>query len=224
MATLAGCASLAPLIKAPPANPDPSPSLHLELKGATGEGLRLGFGSSTLVPDLSELDLFIAKDDLDWQLYQSFSLPHPLPASLLAHEIEFLDRSADPHQPVSYLLRLRTPDGQERFSTLLVLEPWHLPDAPTGIEALPQPEGAIALTWSVKAPHTARIYRRDLLDDAPKTNLIALVDPAARGRFIDRDVVPGGVYAYRIEFMSWQGIMEVRSEPSDEIYVTLDLD
>jgi hypothetical protein len=97
-----------------------------------------------------------------------------------------------------------------------------VPIPTTAIDVSAGPGPSVILVWDPDSTLTVRIVRRDLLSAREASVLIAIVDPAARGRHVDRTVAPGGVYAYRVEFIAPSGIMAEPIASSEEVYVTLD--
>lgn len=147
--------------------------------------------------------------------------------ALTAEGFEFLDRAVTPGSTFRYQVRLRSADGNaEPADTLAAADSptirWRKPPAKPDSTAVTSPlPGLVEVTWELNADFGALVFRRNVLASEEGPERLAQLQPGARGTFVDRNVEPGGVYAYRVA-MAYVGEHIVQfGPPSEEVYVTV---
>lgn len=225
--SLTGCAALRAPVEFPP-SPGVSPTapeLKLEPIEGRPNGLLLSLGCDCEPPEGAWLQLLRAEGDAGAKLFRNIRLNPTLRARLLNGGIEFLDRSVDPGT-TRYKLQLRASKdnaparllGASKTLAVTWVAP---PERPTGVAASSVIAGAVELRWQAPPGAGALIFRRNVLEPDAPLQRRARVGPASRGVFIDRQVEPAGVYAYRVALAIDTKTTIQFGRPSEEIYVTV---
>lgn len=224
---LAGCAALRAPAEFTPAKAPSAAALPLQIEPVEGRpnGLVLRFTCACELPDDGWLQLLRARGDETAQLFRNIRLDARLRDRLTGTGLELLDRSIDP-QPTHYQLRVRAAHDDAPGQTLHVSAPlvvrWRTPPArPAELQAHSHIAGTVELRWMAPADTGALIFRRNVLDSSARWERLARVGPSAQGIFVDRQVEPAGVYAYRVALAIDTTSTVQFGRPSEELYVTV---
>ncbi len=224
-----GCAALrAPVAFDAPAEEQAPEETALSIEAVEGrpQGLVLRLSCDCELPDDGWLELMRGQQDGKVEVFRRVRLRGRLRAAVRGDGIEFMDRAVEAGQRVGYRLRLRSADADESSAILATSSPlwmtWHKPPPkPEEVRADSRIAGSVELAWAPVHLDGALVFRRDVLDPNAGTERISRPDAGARGLFIDRDLDPGGVYAYRVAlFLDRAGLIQY-GPPSEEIYVTV---
>jgi hypothetical protein len=157
------------------------------------------------------------------ELHQTIELERARAGALGAGALFALDREVTPGQTYTYVARLVDDDDPEATQTSSPMV-WRCeapPVAPTA-SARADARGFVEVEWVPEdATQGALVLRRDLLDPKAQTKRVATLGPGARGVWLDRDVTPGGVYAYRVA-LTRPGEVPTLGHLSEELFVSLD--
>jgi len=210
-----GCAALHPPLDAPPGS-DP---LSMAPLRADPDGLTLQFGAERVDPDIDHtLQIWRRTPHSDWSLRQSIDVDHDLADALRESDVRWTDNLDDEPRQLQYRLRLVGDDRQEHSAPFDVDWPGHLAAPSPGAEF--DDTGSIRIQWEHHRPLEARILRRDVISDDEFTP-VAIVDAAAGGGFIDGDIRPDTVYAYRIQFVDRRRPIPLFSQWTEPLYVSI---
>ncbi len=139
--------------------------------------------------------------------------------------LTLLDRSLSPGA-LRYDLQWKPETGREkRAEPLPLVTPLRVrwaspPPRPTTLRAASTMPVAVELQWHPIA-EGAIVFRRDVLDEDSKLTPIASLEAASAGLFVDRDVQPGGVYAYRVALSRPSSDLTQYGSPSRTLYVSV---
>ncbi len=227
LAGAAGCAALdAPVhVDVSEAPATQTHALHIEPVEGRPNGLVLRFSCTCSPPEDAWLEVLRRQGADDAQIYRSVRLSEELSARLTGEGFQFLDRSITP-QPTYYQLRLRASRDDTPADVLAesspVLVRWQKPPTqPAAVRATSVVSGAVELRWQAPPGAGALIFRRNVLDPNAPLERLSRVGPAANGLFVDRQLEPAGVYAYRVALAIQTDTTVQFGRPSDEIYVTV---
>lgn len=141
--------------------------------------------------------------------------------------IEFIDRSVQPdstiHYRVAYYRPGRSPGpdtSPDRRSPVRTVEWSSPPSRPEEVTARADTHRAVELRWEPGGTG-ALIFRRDVLDRSAGAQRIAVLEAGERGVHLDRDIAPGGVYAYRVALAVEHDSYTQYGPPSEPLYVSL---
>lgn len=224
-----GCAALrAPLAFDEPAQKQAPQEGALSIEPVEGrpKGLVLRLRCDCRLPDDGWLELMRGQRDGKVEVFRRVRLRGRLRAAVQNDGLEFMDRAIEAGQRVGYRLRLRAADSDEPSSILQTSSPlwvtWHTPPPrPEDVRADSRIAGSVELAWTPAGLDGALVFRRDVLDPNAGTRRISRPNGGARGLFVDRDVDPGGVYAYRVALSIDHAGLVQYGPPSEEIYVTV---
>jgi hypothetical protein len=201
-------------------------ALSVEIVEGRPDGLVLRFRCECAPATGSWLVLMRSQQDQQARVHRSIQLSPELGARLQGDGVEFLDRAVQPDAKLSYQLHLREagPDGPDQ--SIEVSAPvevvWQQPPPkPDQVSAHSPVAGYVEFGFQAPRRFQGLVFRRNVLEKGPIERL-AQLDGAADGVFVDRDVMPAGVYAYRVALaVELDGGVLQYGPPSDEIYVTV---
>lgn len=226
----AGCATLSPPVSVSAATdrsnaPRTTSSSELELDPVEGRpgALVLRLKSSFEPPPESRLEVRRRVGRGSAQTIRTVELSSDLSTQLAEKGVEFIDRSVEPGPPLRYRLlyfesaEADTPDARSAILTVDWKEP---PPRPKDVRAHADTSRAVELRW--KPPNFgALVFRRNVLKREAATRRIATVGPSMNGTFVDRDVVPGAVYTYRVALSIEHEEFTQYGPPSEPLYVSV---
>ena len=165
----------------------------------------------------SHLEIYRRVGEADYELYESVKLDERL-AGALTDGMQYIDR-APTKGSLTYVAAIVTPE-RVLESTPYTLQ-WNAITAPPDhVSGRALSSTTAELDWRGSAS-SALIFRRDVLKPGDTPKRLATVGPTAGQRFIDHELTPGGVYAYRISAaVEREGWVQF-GPPGEELYVTL---
>jgi hypothetical protein len=228
------CGTLDPPIDIEPVDSSPGGSgairlLEIEAVEGRPQGLLLRITarrSLDSLPSDRRLELRRIRHDTEPETLQSVSLEPDVLERLASEEgLTVMDRSLSPGE-VSYRVRLGADESSDdAASTRPLSAPLHLrwrkpPPRPTSIRTASTMPVAVEIRWH---PHSegALVFRRDVLTSDSTLRPVAVLGPDRADRFVDRDVRPGGVYAYRVALSTSSGAFTQYGRPSRMLYVSV---
>ncbi|MFW5966221.1 MAG: hypothetical protein ACOCV2_01830 [Persicimonas sp.] len=230
-ALLAACAALEPPVQfetrqSSSDDSDQKRALTIEPVEGRPEGLVMRFAATDRIPREGFLEVWRSADEKRAAPLRRVRLDDELYAALVADGFDFLDRAVTPGHAFEYQLRIRHIEDGEPGPVTASSRPvgldWEEPPAPpesvTAASSLP---GVVELSWEAEPPRGMLVFRRDVLDSDAKPRRLTRVARGAHNRFIDRDVEPGGVYAYRVASARDRADIVQFGRPSSEVYVTV---
>lgn len=229
---LAACAALEPPIQFEPRKStsdeaQKSSPLNIEPIEGRPEGLVMRFVATGQIPKEGYLEVWRSVDAERATPLRRVRLQEDLHAKLAADGFDFLDRAVTPEHTFEYQLRIRALDdegepGPIKASSRPVGVDWVSPPSPPeSVAAASHLPGVVELNWKTDSPEGTLVFRRDVLDSDAKPRRLTRVGRGAHNRFVDRDVEPGGVYAYRVATARDRADIVQFGRPSSEVYVTV---
>ena len=221
-----GCGTLAaPVTIAPTsetARPGAPAEAGLSVQPVEGrpQGLLLRLTTDFQPDPASRLELRRRVGDAPAETLRTIEVGGEVAERLTGEGLDFLDRSVTPAKRHVYQLVYRPETDAPRASAPLTVTWQPPPAAPTALHAFADTPAAVELNWRASAPG-ALLFRRDVLDKNQETRRIAHLGPSAGGRYVDRDVEPGGVYAYRIALARPNEGFTQYGPPSEPLYVSV---
>ena len=220
----ASCASLAPPVAVEttsrPAQDDRRP-LRISAVEGRPDGLVLQL-ESTLEADTGRLQLRRKIADGPSEVIQTISVSQKFKRRLHGEGLTFIDRSVVAGAAHRYQLVYLPPRAEKakHSSKLLTLTWREPPPPPTGVKAGVPTREAVELSWRPDR-QGAMVFRRNVLEEGAPTRRLADLDPGSRGRYVDRDVEPGGVYTYRVALARRNDGFTQYGPPSEPLYVSV---
>ena len=205
-----GCAARVPIVTstrpAPQADEAAQPALSVELMEGRPNGLllRLRVSPALKLPADARLSLWRLRSLDDEEgvplLEQAFEADGPRRAALEGEGLGVLDaQPGAPDTPIIYILRVAPPAPELMLASAPLTTRWRAPAAaPGALRALADLPGIIEISWRSQPGCQTLIFRRVIDSDDPRPARIAQLPASADGVFVDRDVAPGAVYAYRL--------------------------
>lgn len=236
--TLSACAWLGPPVEVlpdPPGVPTGTPPedadagdapLRLRVREARPNGLLLELSAnSEQLQEWTWLEIWRARGEQDATPLQQIALD-PTRIEALAGGVPLLDRDLRPDQPTAYQLRLRgreeDPEAAGPMSPVLRTRWETPPPAPSKIEGRALGARAVELSWAPRQGWGVLVFRRDLGPSRAPPRRVAELGPEAGSGWLDRQVEPGGLYAYRLAHARRApGGWPIYGVPSVELYVTV---
>jgi hypothetical protein len=205
---LPACATLVPLVQTEPEPPAPTPTtppaLSVEAMEGRPNGMLLRLRIAPGLPDGTRLSLWRLRspDDPDGAplLEQTLEADGQRRAALEGEGLGVLDAQPGADgELIYYTLRAASPAQQAMISSPPLALRWHDPaPAPGALRAMADLPGVVELRWAHAPGCQTLIFRRELDSDDPRPARIAQLPEPHGGTFIDRDIHPGAVYAYRL--------------------------
>lgn len=197
-----GCATLTPPVDfdgtAPRETSTTARSDGLSIAPVAGRpsGLVLELGADS--PPAPEGKLLIRRGRGDSATtLRSVSVDARVVERLAGRGIQFVDRSPPTSDSVTYRLVYRRDDGSPDRRVELEL-PWgKTPRKPQALEATAPSNRAVEVRWSPTSL-PAVVYRRNVTAGREQGRPVAVLHEGHGGTFVDREVRPGDVYAYRV--------------------------
>jgi hypothetical protein len=218
--TLAAPVNIAPTSQTTPPGAAAEAALAIQPAEGRPQGLLLRLTTDFQPDPGSRLELRRRVGDAPPETLRTIAVGGEVAGRLTGEGLDFLDRSVAPGRLHVYQLVYRPKSDERRTSAPLTVT-WQKPPAtPTGLHAFADTPVAVELNWRASAPG-ALVFRRNVLDKNAKTRRIAHLGPSAGGRYVDRDVEPGGVYAYRIALARPGEGFTQYGPPSEPLYVSV---
>jgi hypothetical protein len=222
---VAGCASLQPPVDFDTTAPETDAPIRLEVVEGRPNGLLLKLHMTAQVPEAASLQLLRAEAGADADVYREVVLDEPLRGALRTDGVEFFDRNVARGLVTRYQLRLVDQEERVLAYSRLVRVAWHPPPArPRDLTGRATTPETVELRWESPPGHGAIVFRRNVLVEGSTPQRIAAVGPDSAGLFVDTDVAPGVVYAYRISLALHSGSVVQLGSPSEPIYVDVPKD
>ena len=222
-----GCgAARTPVATLPLSSSAPSPEGTFTLGAHEARPGALVFALSADAEDAVEgrvVLVYRGVGDATPELHQTIELEGKRVGALGAGSLFALDRDVTPGQTYTYVARLIDDADPEATQTSAPMV-WTCQAAPGAPPARANATsgGFIEVEWEPEdATQGALILRRDLLTPKAPAKRVATLGPGARGIYLDRDVTPGGVYAYRVA-LTRRGEVTTLGRLSEELFVSLD--
>lgn len=218
----AGCATLRPPVQFDSRSPTESTSaVELSVREGRPNGLLLELALRDEVSESARaLQLLRAEAGMEPQIYREIRLDEALLEALRTDGVEFLDRNVAAGVLVRYQLRLVGSEDQPLAYSKLLRLTWKAPPRRArGLTGEASTPSTVELRWSSPPTHGAVIFRRNVLRDDSTPERIADIGPDSAGVFVDTDVQPGVVYAYRISLAVDRGEFLQLAPPSEPVYV-----
>ena len=195
--------------------------MHVVLREGRPDGLRLVLRSDVAVRPGSSLTLMRTVDDAASAPYEQVDVDRRIAAALADPGVEFVDREMTPGGHYAYRLSLEDPGGGVKTSAPVEVAWRRPPGRPAHLAAVAPTSAGVEVRWDAKPHLGALVFRRDVLDRSARPRRRAELGAGCDGIFFDRDVEPGGVYAYRVALARFDGGVVQYGTPSEEVYVTV---
>lgn len=196
-----GCASLSPPVAFDterPTRPQPGASRDgLSVAPVEGRpsGLVLQLGADAPLADEGTLEIQRGRGDSTTTL-RRLSLDDRIAERLAGRGLRFVDRSPPSAERLTYRVVQRRDGSTERRVVLDV--PWgESPSEPEELDASAASTRAVEVRWT-PSTSPAVLFRRNVTAGQQEVRRVATVAGSQGGTFLDRDVRPGAVYAYRV--------------------------
>lgn len=214
------CATLEPPVDFAPQAQTSSKSLDLRVIEGRPDGVLLKLAMTQGADDAYALQLLRAAPDTEAVVYRQIQLQEKLRNALASDGIEFLDRNVLAGQTTRYQLRLiREDESPMAYSELLHVKWTEPPPRPDKLDGRATTPTTVELQWNAPVEHGAVIFRRNVLDQDSSPRRIGEVGPDSARLFVDTDVHPGVVYAYRVSLADQShGFLQL-GPPSEPLYV-----
>lgn len=220
LAVGSGCASLRPLTRAP-VEATPVVESGVELRAVEGRTDGLVLRVAMDLPRVDQLELYRIVGEDEPQLLENIAVEPSLGAAL-SEGVELVDRTMRPGERHSYQM-VALFEGAMVGESDVVNVTWQAaPGLPARVRATAPLPTVVELSWEGCPDCGAIIFRRNVLEDGPIVRY-ADVD-AGREWLVDRDVLPGGVWSYRVGLSRTTDGVTQYGPLSEEVYASTPLD
>lgn len=206
------------------AGPENALGLYIEPLRGTPEGLVLRLSSRVRAPGDTSLHLVRHDPDGTARMLLEVTLDRRDAERLYDGRIDFLDAELPAAGLYAYELVAQIPDGASHAPQATVR--WYEPPPPVAdlrvVQATAAGDGGrVVLEWPHVGRFDAMVLRRDIVDGQVRPGVLARLDGAAGGHFVDHSVEAGGVYAYQVVFVEPRASVPQYGRASDELYATV---
>lgn len=225
------CGTLAPPVSVDSTSrtsTDNNKKLSVEAVEGRPQGLLLRLRSNRPLASGGKLEVHRRVGDRKPTVIRTIELSDEFTGRLRQGNLQFLDRAVVADKPLDYRLLYTppeahggTPEGRRHQSRVLTLSWNEPPPTPDSVDVTMTGSRAVELRWKPRTSGVL-IFRRNVLKEGAKTRRIARLGPAAHGVFVDRDIRPQGVYAYRIALAIERETFVQFGPPSEPVYVSVD--
>lgn len=210
VSAISGCASLTPAVELPQSSSPPAHSEALTVMEGRPSSLRMNL--KTEFP-AQTLELWRSVDQLEPEKLQEISVTPELAANL-SQGIGIIDASPRVGT-ATYTIVMKNEDEAQRLQ--LTVE-WQKILPTPALRGSAIGARAVHLTWASSGDGCV-VFRRDVVLNTRLGRVASLTN--CDGTFIDTQVEPTGVYAYRVATRTTDAGYIRYSEPSPEVYVIL---
>ena len=185
----------------------------LELRAAEGRPSSLVLELAGPLQDAQSVELWRSVDGQEPVSLEVVQFDDATRASV-GNQVAIIDRSPVTGD-LTYLALLRTKQSTAQAqATIRWAEAAASPNLTGTVEG-----ASVTLRWTGLPQDGCLVFRRDILTEE-RASLLAKIIPRHE-EFVDTNVVPSGVYVYRVSTIDNSAGYPRYSDPSDELYVTV---